>query len=61
MASPEQILEIGIERLKMTREMAKLIKHAETTEDIRLILETMKNELDTGITEIDMLYSQNGE
>ena len=61
MTSPEQILDIGIERLKMTREMAKLIKHAETKEDVRLILETMEKELDTGITEIDMLCSQNGE
>ena len=61
MISPEQILDIGIEQLKMTREMAKLIKSAETKEDICLILETMKKELDAGITEIDMLCKQMGE
>lgn len=61
MLSPEQILDIGIRRLNMTSEMARLINIAETKKEIRFILETMIKELDEGIAEIDMLCQQTGE
>ncbi|NOR84546.1 hypothetical protein GQ473_00365 [archaeon] len=61
MTSPEQILAIGIERLAMMREMAKIIINAETKEDILFILKTMEEQLDEGITEIDVLCKQMGE
>jgi hypothetical protein len=54
-------LEIGIERMKIVNEMAKLLKFADTEEDIKYILERMNTELEEGAAEIDQMLSQNKE
>ena len=54
-------LEIGIERMEIVGEMAKLLTFPDTAEDIKYILETMIAELEEGMTEIDQMLSQNDE
>ena len=53
--SSEQVVQIGINKLKTIGEMTKLFKLAYTKEDILFILEKMKNELADGLTEIDKI------
>ena len=54
-------LEIGIERMEIVNEMAKLLTFADTKEDFQYILERMYTEREEGITEIDQMLSQNKE
>jgi hypothetical protein len=54
-------VEIGIERMKIVNDMAKLLPFADTKDDFVYILERMHNELEEGNTEIDQLLSQNME
>jgi hypothetical protein len=54
-------IEIGIERIEIVKEMAKLLTFADTKDDTQYILERMYNELEEGITEIDQMLSQNEE
>lgn len=50
------IIEIGIERMKIVNEMAKLLTFADTKDDFQYVLERMHNELEEGIAEIDRCY-----
>ena len=51
----DKVLNIGIQRISDVREMASLIKIADTKEDILFIFEHMNEQIDEGIAEIDML------
>ena len=51
----DKVIDIGIQRISNAREMATLIKLADTKEDILLIFEHMNEQIDEGIAEIDML------
>ena len=51
----DQVLEIGIEKLTMVNEMAKVIKIAETSEDIKHIIESMDSQLTEGLIEIEKI------
>jgi len=62
--SVEDILAIGIEKITAVRNMAPLLHLGENKEDVRYVLETMHNELEEGIAEIDhiiaMRYTDDG-
>jgi len=49
----EHAVQIGIDKLTIVRNMAKLIRTAETKEDIYYILEKMAAELQEGIDELE--------
>ena len=46
---------IGIEKMTLVKEMAGVLRHAETKEDMRYILEGMQSELAEGINKIDKI------
>ena len=51
----DKVLNIGIQRISDVKEMASLIKIADTKEDIQLIFDKMNERLESGMTEIEAL------
>lgn len=57
--SMEQALIVGINTMSSMQKMAKLIKFAETKEDIMYILERMNTELEERVAQINEISLKN--